>query len=296
VTKGIYIFISGHESYANWAVILAASVKYYSPLHITLLHDGLYDKIPDYERVVFDCVVKADPKHYTGNDGRFQPGKFKLYLNEYFQHDQNIFIDADSILIGDISKLFDIEKDIAIQCYAKVTHESKEWGCKWADWNYLKVMYDLPKEFVLCELNSSFIFSKRTEKANTFWKQAQANFKDDYQTKWGTKFPDELAFDVATAQTGIDVSIGGDHYPITMTSKVDKMPLGLNKLKEVAPIMSFWGGYNMQLGGHYRNLEIQSNLIYHKVFGRQNPYVPKTLMKKKMVHREGVRLFKNKVA
>lgn len=288
----------GNQSYAHWAVNLAASVKFYSPLHITLLHDGLYDKIPVEERVVFDTIVKVNPEHYTGKDGRFQPGKAKLYLNEYFSHKQNIFIDADSILIDGIEKLFDEckDKDVAIQSYATVTNESKGWACEWADWDMLPKLFDMPKEFTLYELNSSFIYAKKNKKAADFFKQAQANFLDDYQTKWGTKFPDELAFDVATAQTGLDVSYGSDHYPVAMTSKIDGLVLGITKLKDHTPIMSFWGGLNANLASHYRNLEGAAHKVHKAIFNKQNPYKAHKLMKSKLIHKEGVRLIKNKRA
>jgi hypothetical protein len=274
----------------QWAVNLAASVKFYSPdLHVTLLHDGCFDSLPEDEKTVFDTEIEIEKTDYF--DDGFQPGLAKLSLYKYFKHDENIFIDADSICIADLNTLFDAcnSVDIGLQVY-NVAKTKDEWQCKWATWEQLKEWYGLENE--LSEINSSFIYSKKNKTAEKFWKQARKNYIKNLETLWAGKFPDELAFDVATAQTGISGKFGKEnaHYPVAMTSSIDGERLGIDGLKNYCLIMSYWGGRYGKYAHHYKNYDLQANHIHKQIFGKQNPYKHQRLMQGKIVHKAGVRL------
>lgn len=289
MARGVYIVGLKDKSYVNWAVNLAASVKLYSPdLFITFLHDGCFTSIPPEEQAIFDKAVIVNEEHYTDNK-EFQPGKFKLHLYEYFEHEENIFIDADSILIKDILPLFDSMQgqDIGLQVVKSYSHESTGWDCIWMDWDRMKNTYSLPDEFTIHEINSSIIYSKKNNKAAKFWTQAQKNYISEYKSKWGNKFPDELAFNLATAQIKGEYKIPNctGETPVNMNGKET-----INKLKEKCYILSYWGGKHHEYAKHYMNYDLQAQHVHRTILGKHNPYKIHLLMKRKMVQVAGVRL------
>lgn len=284
MNKGAYILALGNPAYARWAVNLAASVRVYSPsLHITLLTN--LEKIPDSE--VYDKIVKVNDDHYTDKKGMFQPGKAKLYLNEYFEHDENYYIDADSILIAPIEGIK--HNSVGLQVYNVASNES-EWDCKWASWEQMKTIWKCTKP--ISEINSSFIYAKKSTKTDEFFKLAQTNFIENFESLWGKRFPDELAFNVASSKLGNKFKIenSGDHYPVLMTSKIGKENLGISKLREIAPILSYWGGKSISNIHHYRNYDLQARYVHRQIFGKENPYKYDDLVKEKLVVKDGIRL------
>lgn len=292
MSRGIYILALGHPSYAQWAVNLAASVKYYSPLsHITLLHDGGAKRLPEDELGLFDTVEVVNLCDYTDKKGMFQPGKAKLSLYKYFKHDENLFIDADSITIDGLERVFDDCKDlnVGLQVY-NVAKDAETWACKWSTYEQLNEFYKVSGE--VPEINSSVIYSKKNKEAAKFWKQAESNFIENFETLWGKRFPDELGFNAAAATMGYEVKIpnSGGHYPVTMTCDIKGQRLGISKLKDIAPIMSYWGGKSGKYISHYRNYDLQANMIHKAVLGKQNPYKYDNLVKDKLVVKDGIRL------
>ena len=288
MSRGIYILAIGNPTYAQWAVNLAASVKYYSPLlHITLLHDG--KKV--VEDFIFDELVEINLCDYTDKKGMFQPGKAKLNIYKYFKHDENLFIDADSICINELESVFNKCKDINVGLQVYNIATSKEtWKCMWATYDQLNEFYKVSGE--VPEINSSIIYSKKNKQADKFWKQAASNFIENFESLWGKRFPDELAFDAAAAKMdfGIQIPTSGDYYPVSMTCDINGERLGISRLKEVAPIMSYWGGKSGKYISHYKNYDLQANMIHKAIFGKQNPYKYDNLVKDKLVVKDGVRL------
>jgi hypothetical protein len=292
MSRGIYILALGHSSYAQWAVNLAASVKYYSPLlHITLLHDGGAVRLPENEAWLFDNIIEIAKEDYTDKKGMFQPGKAKLNLYKYFNHKENLFIDADSICINELDSVFYKCKDInvGLQVY-NIANSKDTWACKWATYDQLDEFYKVSGE--VPEINSSIIYSKKNKEAEKFWKQAAYNFIENFESLWGTRFPDELGFNAAAAKMKYDIKIptSGDHYPIAMTCDINGERLGIQRLKDIAPVMSYWGGKSGKYISHYKNYDLQAKFIHKTVLGKQNPYKYDNLVKDKLVVRDGVRL------
>lgn len=292
MSKGVYILALGSPTYVQWAVNLAASVRYYSPaLHITLLHDGCFNRLIDVEKGLFDSNEVVNLCDYTDKKGMFQPGKAKLNLYKYFKHDENLFIDADSICIDGLDRVFEDCKDlnVGLQVYNVATNKDN-WACKWASWEQLKELYGIKDGDSVQEINSSIIYSKKNKEAKKFWDKAAKNFIENFESLWGKRFPDELAFDVATV--GIDCKIKGshDHYPVTMTSRINNENLTIGKLKAIAPIMSYWGGKSGNNVAHYRNYDLQANMIHRAILGKTNVYKYDFLVKDKLVVKDGIRL------
>lgn len=245
----------------------------------------------EQEQGLFDSMVQMNLCDYTDKKGMFQPGKAKLNLYKYFKHTENLFIDADSILIGDIEPVFEAckELNIGLQVY-NVANQADQWACVWATWEQLKEFYGVDSN--VPEINSSIIYSKKNKEAKKFWDKASANFIENFESLWGKRFPDELGFDAAAAVMKYDIKIpnSGDHYPVTMTSRIEGENLGISKLRDIAPIMSCWGGKSGKYIAHYRNYDLQANMIHKTILGKQNPYKYDYLVKSKLVVMDGVRL------
>jgi predicted GH43/DUF377 family glycosyl hydrolase len=291
LARGVYILALRDNSYYHWAVNLAASVKLHSPeLFITLLHDGNFESIPINERFVFDNNIKINEQDYIVN-GEFQPGHCKLSLYNYFSYDENIYLDADSIAISPLEQLFTACSDnhVGLQIVKKYSYQDTNWDCIWMLWDELKKAYQLPEKFKIVEINSSFIYTKKTTEAEKFWKQAKANYIPNYKSKWGNKFPDELGFDVAVAQTGINVEFvkSSSVYPCNMNGKK-----GITQLAKDSVFLSYWGGKHHEYAFHYKNYDLYSQKIHRDIFGKHNPYKIHNLMKNKMVHQANVRITK----
>lgn len=291
----IYTVALGDYTYYNWAVNLAISCKVHSRLPITLICDG--KQLPDNESTLFDRIIIADKKHYTDSIGEFQPGKFKLYLYEYFDQANNLYIDADSILINDVESIIDKckEQSIGLQVVRRYNQDSNGWECLWMQWDNLFKHYKLPKTFNIVEINSSIIYSKKNKTAESFWEKAQANYLEGYQTIWAKKFPDELAFDVAVAQSPklkYEIDGCGLNTPVSMTSKDNGQRLTVEQLKQRCSVLSFWGGYSHEESWHYNNYDLLANAYNKQILGRQNHYKHHFLMKNKLVQQANLRLFK----
>jgi lipopolysaccharide biosynthesis glycosyltransferase len=140
MARGVYILALRDNSYYNWAVNLAASVKFHSPeLFVTLLHDGNFNSIPINEQFVFDANIKIDETAYNVNN-EFQPGHCKLSLFDYFSHDENIYLDSDSIAIAPLNQLFEACKNnhVGLQIVKKYNYQDSNWDCIWMQWDELK--------------------------------------------------------------------------------------------------------------------------------------------------------------
>lgn len=206
--NGIVIYAFKKPSYGKLAFNLAISLKYHSPdIPICLIHDEeairhLADKLK-----IFDVLIKiAHDDLYDGM--KFTPGKAKLSGYKYFPFERNMIIDADSLCIRPVEPLFEKcgTKSIYAQTVWVGDQQATEWTCTWMSLEACKQAFVLPKAFQLFEINSSFFYVKKGKEAEAFYKQALSNYKPDHPKlrKWGGGFPDELAFNIAFAQTGVN--------------------------------------------------------------------------------------------
>lgn len=277
--RGIYIPAFGEKKYLHWAVNLAASVKLYSPnVDIVLLHEeGLLPS--EIEQTLFDGF-EVIPNDFLRSGDKLTPGVAKLNLYPLLKHEENLVIDADSISITDLNGLFDMcnEKDIAFDCGWEGDENSPAWPCQWMPLDQVKRTYELPKEYKIYEVNSSFIYTKKNKTTAKFWQQAASNVKEGHRG-WGTSFPDELAFNVALAQCGINPRL--DKLYISWDSKVNNVVKGVSELSKRYYLLTFWGNKNPSTPRHYQNYDLLANAINKQVLGRQNPYKCLELMKSK---------------
>jgi hypothetical protein len=203
MTTGILLIMVGsNRLYQHWAENLVTTIRHIHPtMPIRIVTSGMYLQ-PRYAEGV--TYVTANANHYN-HAGRFAPGKIKLHMDMYSDFDRTIYLDVDGAVINDLEKAADCFGEVGIQCTARYTHEDTTWKCQWASLEQVREWYELPPTYMIPELNSSFVVWSKGEVAERFFAQARANFKEDYNGQnWGRTFPDELAFNVSFAQTGID--------------------------------------------------------------------------------------------
>ena len=281
--RAVYLLLIGDKNYAQWTVNLAASVKFCSPeMHIVLLHEpGMKASIPQNEIHLFNEFIAIDPAYcYDGN--KLTPGVCKLNLYQYFHHVENLYIDVDSLLLKDINGLFDQNKDKIIGCDTlwQGNQDSESWNCHWAQLSEVKTYYKLPAAYKIFESNSSYIYSKKNKEAESFWNQAKQNVIPEYKGKWGQSFPDELAFNIAFAQTGTDPS---GQTAISWDSKLNNITHGLVALTAHYYILTYWGGKNNAHIGHYGNYDLWAGKVHRQILGKHNPYKYANLMRSKYI-------------
>lgn len=210
MNRGVIIYAFKKPAYGKLAWNLAVSIKRHNPdLPIAVIHDDTaLSHLEEWRMNYFDHKIKIN-KEDLYHEEKFSPGKAKLSGYKYFPFDENLIIDADSICIQPLDLIFDVaaKKNIYAQVCSVVNHESEYWNCQWMPLNHVKEAFPLPEKYLLFEINSSFMLVKKSEEAEAFYAKAIENFLtgNDHEKlhKWGGGFPDELAFNVAFAQCGV---------------------------------------------------------------------------------------------
>lgn len=303
MTQGIVLLALMKPAYMSFAFNMALSIKANSPdVKIQLVHSaGLPDSIHPYMLDVFDVFTEMAPEDIYVEEPaskgrklfRFEPGRAKLNLYKYLGFDENIYLDVDGICVRDMATLFSLcKKDIHAQIQNRFDQTAETWPCLWMPLENVRKHYTLPATYQLFEINSSFLFIRKGDTAGRFYEQSLKNYREDipkkdFGTGWGNRFPDELAYNIAFAQCGIDPSMG-DVEPIYFRTYTDNKrpadPLELIKSKHWA--IGVWGSHRLNhssivsSAGYYDKLV---NLYMKQVFGKNIVYKIHRLMESKHV-------------
>lgn len=209
MTKGCVIYAFKKPSYGKMAWNLCMSIKAVSPnMPVAIIHDGLsLDHLEDWRQRYFDQLILMD-KEDLYHVGKFSPGKGKLSGYRYLPFDENIIIDADSICINDLSRLFEMcTKNVHAQCVGSWNETAKTWTCQWMDLIEARKLYSIEGTHTVYEINSSFVYIKKSPEAEKLYARALENLEIGWGhpelQNWGGGFPDELGWNVAFAQLGI---------------------------------------------------------------------------------------------
>lgn len=217
--KGVTIIAIGGDNkrsavYGKFAYNLALSLKYHSPnvpIHLIWNKVGI-GALSRQQLKAFDYETEI-AQEYCFEDGIFTPSKAKMFMYDYLLFDETIYIDADSLLIKPIERLFDkCKKDYYVSLLIDektnkpAIAKAQTRGFKymmWADietiWNH----YDLNGQ-QMPATNSSWQFIRKSETCEKLYRQIQANYANpilNLQQAWGKgKQPDELYLNIALAQ------------------------------------------------------------------------------------------------
>jgi hypothetical protein len=249
IKTGIILFVGGDSTYTRWAENMITSLRYFSPkLPIkVILAGGKRNWMPGFPIDFEQAQMK--PKHYTDEQGNFAPGKAKLHLDLYTNFDRTIYADIDGVACTDLAKFLDKigDKPFAAQVESWSNEKSTSWPCQWLSIHQVRNEYKLPKGYRLPEINSSILYWDKSKEAKAVWEAARDNYREYLTTEaWGYSFPDELAFNVAFAQTGVNPDIGQKIIEFNAQSK---------HLKDVQGGCFFIGCYGQYMSS-YRNTYI----------------------------------------
>lgn len=296
--RGITLLAIGKSGmYAKWTANMAVSLKYHSPnIPINVIvDDKALNTFKPEEKPLFNKFIPVNPNHTIDCFGNYSPGRAKLYINEYAEFEENIYLDVDGLCIREIESLFNmVSKDVQLQCTGKWNETAKEWSCAWMTLAGVRFNYMLPDKFDIYECNSSFIYFKKGDVSETYFKQVQKNFINNWDSKiWGNAFPDELAFNVATAQTGIDPRIENhvekgykNHFPICFNINdlvSSKASQRLKTLQNDTYFIGLYGGNKPQFCATYDVYDSLAQKYNRELLGRHNIYKTNTMMRSKHV-------------
>lgn len=297
--KGITLLAIGSQAYGKFAVNMALSIKHFNKeLPIQLIYEDI--AIAGLDTGLFDIKTKINPEDCRTN-GVLKPGKAKLSLYKYLAFDETVYLDVDGILVKDIAGIFEeVTSDFHAQVVRSYDKSCDKWACLWMPLDNVKANYSLPEDYELYEMNTSFMYIKKSKKSERYFKQALKNYnkkidKKDFGHSWGNDYPDELAFNIATAQTGMNPQLKGENksgYPVYLRGRFEKAksndknyPDSVQWIAENYYLIGLYGGKNYN---HFA-LESDSGLynkmasLYWKGLGKQNPYKIANLMKYKYV-------------
>lgn len=294
--KGVIIYAFKKPSYGKLAFNLAVSLKFHSPeIPICLIHDELALKHLGIDHLkFFDKFIPIERNDLYDNI-HFAPGKAKILGYKYFPFDQNMILDADSICVRPIEPLFEScqAKPIYSQSTGTWTEVADDWTCQWMNLKICKEVFKLPKKYQLFEINSSFMLVKKCKESEKFYTQAMENYTAGVNhkklRKWGGGFPDELAFNIAFAQTGLSPAF--DDLKLENINNVIQKPVFFstnytNRWGEIHKdyyFLGFFGGRNFtskSLQEHYDTLMRG----HAKHFGFMHQWKCHLLMKDKHVN------------
>lgn len=288
--RGVTLLAINNITYSYWAVNMAISIRFHSPsIPINLVADDeCKAELNSFHRSLFDKIIDIDRSDMTDKYGNFSPGKAKLNIYKYCEFEENIFLDGDGLLIKPIEGLFDCAtKDVHLQVVGRYTEEDETWKCIWMGYDELREFYKLGDKFTIFETNTSFIYFKKGEMAGKFFKQAEANFTDDSPTHlWGRSFPDELAFNVATAQLDYDPCYEDEWrkkvdniFPICFHTKNKK----IDELERECYLIGCFGGQRSMFKSLYVLYDSLIKKYSKEKYNFQNQYKSHHLMAKKHV-------------
>jgi hypothetical protein len=195
------------KEYGKFAFNLAVSLKHHSDVKIQLIHDeSALSHFTALMREYFDLMTTIDKSDYEFN-GVFSPGWAKLNLDKYIKED-SIYLDVDGVATKDIMPLYEKLKGhkFTSQIFSLASKDDGDSeGLVWMYTQDIWGHFGLKDTDKLPCINSSFMWI--TKDSGDFFKLAREEYKnipkEKLRTKWGTGFPDELAFCVAMAKMGL---------------------------------------------------------------------------------------------
>lgn len=193
---GVIMIAMGHENYLKMAVNLAASIKANDTCLIHLIHDGGYSLLGAQEASLFDS--HAEYIHQEKMD--FIKPKTELY--ELSPFDKTLYLDVDMVFLVN-KKVGDLLSGLSGTDFA-IMNQGREEKCLWADpAEVRKVTGDTHPMHVFY---SECLYFEKNPKTKDFFKKVKAAYnkpKVKTMTFAGSHMPDELAFIIASLQTGL---------------------------------------------------------------------------------------------
>jgi hypothetical protein len=300
-TTGIVIMAFGKAAYHEMAYNFALSVKHFDrDLPIQLICDKR-DVLLHHKYWVFDIVTLIDEKDIYTAKG-FSPGRAKTRIDKYMAFDNSLYFDIDGVALKSLKPL--VEKMLALPedgyyyvqsgelssptspiPTANLHRDGARFGHMiWAGLDTIWEYHEMPDDAEITAINSSFMFLRKGDNLTKFFNQVRDNIDNGIPlTKiqtWGNTYPDELAFNIACGQFGLNPWPGIN--PIYFHN-LNKSISG----KEVERVMDEFYVLGLFGGGtwntHATVWEMSCNLLgqYHTNLGLVHEYKWHTLARQK---------------
>jgi hypothetical protein len=200
MTTGILMIALGHENYIKMAVNLAASIRATSQVNIHLVHDGKLSELSEAEQTLFTSDSLPDNRHWHTGQSE-DPVKAKTRLYDLSPYDRTLFLDVDMIwLFRPIDELINELEGVDFA----IMNEGPIEKCYWADPAEMRTVTG--SEVPMHVFYSELLYFEKSDQMKAYFKSVKANYdKPRVRSKEfaGSHMPDELAYIMASLQTGI---------------------------------------------------------------------------------------------
>lgn len=206
---GVLLISVGSHFYGVLAYNMAVSIRLKSDIPITLLADEQsLDMLMPQQREVFTEIV--EPKYADYSEERIlNPLKLKTRIYDYSPYDKTLYLDVDGLFLGTkrFEDLLSELKDFQIHEVKRHKFPYDKVGMIWTRGkdkvqHLPEVLKGYKVKAQYPEYNSSFIWFKKNKKNEEYFNLVKQNYDNKHQvwTKLGRCYPDELAWNLASAQ------------------------------------------------------------------------------------------------
>ncbi len=204
----------GSNAYGCMAYNMAVSLKLSSDVPIALLTDETsLDKLHDHQQTIFHQII-PNWEDYSEN-GKLNPLRLKTRIWDYTPFEETLYIDVDGLFMHGFKDIQNIFKDLgSFQIHEVKRHAKKDAskaGMIWTTDKSTKTQhleevwdfYNISEKNLYPEYNSSFIWFKKNKKNEKYFQRVRENYdKRFWKMGLGGLYPDELAWNSASAQMG----------------------------------------------------------------------------------------------
>ena len=202
--KGILTIAVGEPLYGRMAVALAVSIKQNSRTPIGIIYSkSAFKGLEDY-LAVFDHHILIED-NVTPNK---QVMELKVSLDLMTPYSETLFLDADTIInpSRSVDEMFLQSSDFTMFNIgiSPLSGEPSPKYRAWAKYEDIAKFFNLPLDTKIPQVNSSVIFWRASLNSSYVFGEARKVLKSGFKAEtWREQFPDELAFNIACAITGV---------------------------------------------------------------------------------------------
>lgn len=213
-TRGVVLLAMGSPLYGRMAFNCALTLKAQRPqTPVRLWWQGrALQELQQQHLDFFDELIEL-PQDYYIYDGKAQYFKVKTRLNELTPFDETLYLDADVAFFrnGLLRKWLD-RRDLPIWTAQTFNLLSCDTGEKlvetpyghqtWSDPVATKKHFEWPEGRTIAQINSSFLFWKKTRETEAFWQRVEELWDEPLPrfARFRNTIPDELLFNIAAAE------------------------------------------------------------------------------------------------
>ena len=274
--RGIVLLAVGDEVYGKFAFNLMQTIRHHSPnIHIQAIYEPKTFQTRPHILDLADITTEVNKEDINDNNGLFFPAKAKLTWYKYSRFQRTMFLDVDTIMIKDITPLFE-------QCEGKgYLIQQKEFNLAQGDdemanmlWATRSVVWEhfkLPLRAKFPSSNSSWQYVEKMgeivlEKAlsELLNNQLPINKHRFYWGK-GKHQPDELYLNAAIAQLGKDTRLKECQEPIYFRPGTEYgTPTILSHIQDKYYAIGTYGQLNNNHGSVYEMYDLHLHNIASK--------------------------------